>query len=1021
MRPLHLTISAFGPYPSQQVFDFQLLGEHNLFLISGDIGAGKTTIFDAICCALYGETSGGERTVEDMRSHHASADTITEITLDFSIQGALYRAWFSPKQQIPKRRGTGFTDQPVQSALYQIDDVEQSNEQAVLVCESIRKTKPEIEGLIGFNVNQFRQVVMLAQGKFRELLTANSTDREEILKTLVDTEFLAQFERKLKTLESELKQKVTDLESQIKGLLKSEGVDSFEALLPQQQEINQQRVEIDLEITDAEAIRIKAENSLNQAISINKLFEQQKQLLNAQQQLIEQKNKFDALALSLKTHAKAELLWPDFRIYEEADKSLKQITLTLENAEKTQQKFELLANNTATNLATLESEKQVQEQRKQQLHELKLSNETLTSLSINREKLKQATVLLTSSEKKALQNEQTSKDYHQQLETNEIAINALNHCEATAIEIQHQLKQRKEQQKHLYRIEETVNNQLQVENISKQLQQKLSQQNITVQDTELSLQKLEDERLQDMASHLAKQLSPDTPCVVCGSNEHPHPAIPPQHIPSNEVIDKVKHQLQLEKEGLLRVQEKSDKQQHQLTGINSTLAELKRNVLTDELTIEVCNKDITTLEQQLESTNLQLKQKQTLSQQQHDIKQSLKAIEDKLQTLHSQLKDHRSHVNTLEGQINNQLASIPSQFQQYTNLNQQIDQLNKAILEFDQQLETLSIKNKSAQQQLNTAAGVLQNANKQQQILTNDFNSKQHSFQLAIEKSIFTDISSLKSARLSDHDFKNHSEQYQTYQQQNLNIEAQLQELSPQLIDKKQSEIAPLEEQYQQAQNLKSDHLKQKGQLDQRFIVLENIIKKISTELANLNLATEKFQQTSHLSKIANGTGYQGSKLSFSRFLLGRLLDEILQAASSRLDIMSEGRYQLTRKLDQSNKQSAFGLDIELIDAYTGQKRPVNTFSGGEGFLASLALALGLSEVVQNNAGGIYLDTLFIDEGFGSLNDEALEQAITVLTTLSGNGRLVAVISHVNELKERIDAQLVIKKTSKGSSAQFIV
>jgi len=1021
MRPLHLTISAFGPYPSQQVFDFQLLGEHNLFLISGDIGAGKTTIFDAICCALYGETSGGERTVEDMRSHHASADTVTEITLDFSIQGALYRAWFSPKQQIPKKRGAGFTEQSVQSALYQIDDVEQSNEQAVLICESIRKTKPEIEGLIGFNVNQFRQVVMLAQGKFRELLTANSTDREEILKTLVDTEFLARFERKLKTLESELKQKVTDLESQIKGLLKSEGVDSFEDLLPQQQEITQQRIEIDLKITDAEAIRLKAEKGLNQAVSINKLFEQQKQLLNAQQQLIEQKDKFDALALSLRTHAKAEILWPDFRIYEEADKALKQITLTLEDAETNQNKFELLANNTATNLATLESEKQVQEQRKQQLHELKLSNETLTSLSINREKLKQATALLNSSEKKVLQNEQSSKDYHQQLESNELAINTLNHCEATAIEIQHQLKQRKEQQKHLYRIEETVNNQLQAENISQQLQQKLSQQNITVQDTELSLQKLEDERLQDMASHLAKQLSPDSPCVVCGSNEHPHPAIPPQHIPSNEVIDNVKQRLQLEKEDLAKAQEKSDKQQHQLTGINSTLAELKRNVLTDELTIEVCNKDITTLEQQLESTNFELKQKQTLLQQQNDIKHSLKAIEDKLQTLHSQLKDHQSQVNILEGQINNQLTSIPSQFQQFTNLNQQIDQLNKAILEFNQQLETLSIKNKSAQQQLNMAAGFLQNASKQLQILTEDFNSKQYNFQLAIEKSVFTDISSLKSARLSDHDFKNHSEQYQTYQQQNLNIEAQLQELSPQLTDKKQSEIAPLEKQYQKAQNLKGDYLKQKGQLDQRFNVLGNIIKKISTELTNLDIATEKFQQTSHLSKIANGTGYQGSKLSFSRFLLGRLLDEILQAASSRLDIMSEGRYQLTRKLDQSNRQSAFGLDIELIDAYTGQKRPVNTFSGGEGFLASLALALGLSEVVQNNAGGIYLDTLFIDEGFGSLNDEALEQAITVLTTLSGNGRLVAVISHVNELKERIDAQLVIKKTSKGSSAQFIV
>ena len=202
---------------------------------------------------------------------------------------------------------------------------------------------------------------------------------------------------------------------------------------------------------------------------------------------------------------------------------------------------------------------------------------------------------------------------------------------------------------------------------------------------------------------------------------------------------------------------------------------------------------------------------------------------------------------------------------------------------------------------------------------------------------------------------------------------------------------------------------------------MATLIKTITRETQRLKLVTEEYEQASHLSKIANGSGYQGSKLSFSRYLLGRLLDEILQAASIRLNIMSEGRYQLTRKLNQSNNRSAFGLDIELTDAYTGQKRSVNTFSGGEGFLASLSLALGLSEVVQNNAGGIQLDTLFIDEGFGSLNDEALEQAINVLTTLSGDGRLVGVISHVNELKERIDAQLVVSKTTYGSSAEFVL
>ncbi len=1021
MRPLHLSISAFGPYAEHLSLDFQLLGERNLFLITGDIGAGKTTVFDAICCALYGESSGGERTVEDMRSHHALADTRTEITLDFSIQGALYRAWFSPKQKTPKKRGEGFTEQTVQSALYQIDFVGQTIEETTLLCESISKTKPEIEALIGFNVNQFRQVVMLAQGKFRELLTANSADREDILKTLVDTEFLSSFERKLKTLESELKQKVTDLESQIKGLLKSENVDSADSLLPQLNHVKQLCAKSEEQICLAETIRLKAETDLNQAIAINKLFDQQKDLLIAKKDLAEQKETIEALALSLKTHVIAEKIWPDYRLFEDAEKKQALLNIALTEAEKNKQKFKQLAKTASHELNSLESGKQAQEQRKLELHALRQTNEALSSLAVNKKMFQQATSLLKSSEHKLSLCENNADEYSHQFESNETAISDLGSCDTVLISTQHQLARKKDQLKQLKRIEETEKKQHQTEIAASDMKKQLTQQNLTSQSLEESLQLLESARLQDLASHLAKQLKLGTACTVCGSYDHPMPATPPSHVPSDRQINEAKQQLKSEKERLLILQQQSDKQQNQLAGIASVLAELKDSLPADKNNIETCSQEISELERLIKSIDQQVKKKKELQLEQVKLKQFLKGIKAELSALRPQAIDHRTQVNTLEGQIQNQLKTIPSQYQDKLNLNQEIGQLDHDISKFEQQFKSVSLENQTAQQLFNTALGTLSSTEAQLQKSSDDFNQKKEFVDRAIKLSCFADLSALKSARLPEQEFLSRTEQWENYQNETLKIETQLNKLAPQLANKTQLALTPIENQYQQAQSKKNELLKQKGQLDQRYTVLDSLIKKVATEADNLKKAVEDYQQTSHLSKIANGTGYQGSKLSFSRFLLGRLLDEILQAASGRLEMMSEGRYQLLRKLDQSNKQSAFGLDIELIDAYTGQKRPVNTFSGGEGFLASLSLALGLSEVVQNNAGGIHLDTLFIDEGFGSLNDEALEQAINVLTALSGNGRLVAVISHVSELKERIDAQLVVRKTSKGSSAEFVL
>ncbi|MCK5189641.1 MAG: hypothetical protein KAR12_06260, partial [Methylococcales bacterium] len=434
------------------------------------------------------------------------------------------------------------------------------------------------------------------------------------------------------------------------------------------------------------------------------------------------------------------------------------------------------------------------------------------------------------------------------------------------------------------------------------------------------------------------------------------------------------------------IQIQSEKQKLNLAGINSVLKELLNASPEIETNVQDCKAEISELTHQHKAIILQIEQRKTLIEQQSKLKKTLKTGDQELVNLRFEFNDKQSHVNTLEGQIKSQLKTIPQHFQDKANLNKEINALEKLITQFDSDLNKLSLAHQTTQQSVDTALGTLNSAKIQHKSSVVDFNNKESIINRAIEASTFTDITALKIARLPEHEVLSNKQQTENYRKETLRIETQLNELSPQLKDKTNPELAPLESAYQQAQSQKNECLKQKGKLDERFKVIDTLIKKVAKEKQCLKTATEDYEQASHLSRIANGTGYQGSKLSFSRYLLGRLLDEILQAASIRLDIMSEGRYQLTRKLDQSNNRSAFGLDIELTDAYTGQKRSVNTFSGGEGFIASLSLALGLSEVVQNNAGGIQLDTLFIDEGFGSLNDEALEQAITVLTRLSGDG-----------------------------------
>jgi len=1021
MKPLKLRMQAFGPYAGTEIIDFQLLGERNLFLITGDIGAGKTTIFDAICCALYGETSGGERKVEEMRSHHALFSISTEISLDFALQSDLFRAYFSPKQQVAKKRGDGETEQAVISALYKLDEVDQSSEQATLIAESITLTKKEIKALLGFDVKQFRQVMMLAQGKFRELLSADSDKREEILKTLVDTEFLVLFASRLKTLAAESKQQVDHLEAQINGLLKSENVDNVLHLKPQLELIEQQCAQAIEQVTEAEVQRELAETQLNQAAALDKLFQQQQSLIATQQVLNDQKDTMADIAKLLKRNGEAEKLWPDFRLYIAAEKAATNANTELQNAEKHLQECADIATKKKSELGAVLLEKPAHESRMTERLDFIHINKSLLTLASDKQRYHEAQLVFNTANDALILAEKGLKAQRTELEDTELKLNALSDCDAALIKMQHEGEQAREQLKQLQAIEQKQQELQQAQLIEQGLQSQLTQHNEQVLMLDNALQSLEQARWQDMASLLASKLEHEQACSVCGSHSHPTPAIAPEHVPSDQQINKAKQALNAAQQKQADIQQALNSQSQTLAGIVSVLAELQKANPDNSVSIVLAEEKINALTEQYKVINKQVKQKTSLQKTLLELKQSIKANEDSLSKKQFELAGHKKQLDTLEGQINTHISAIPEHYQNKDNLDAEIKNLEQAIKLFEQQLLSLTNADQAAQKQLNTVSGILASAKTQQKKAIDNFNVQQQLIETAINNSSFSDLAELKAAKLDESDLVNKTEQVSSYNQKTQTIAAQLDDLISQLKDKIQPDLAILNADYEQAKKLKDKLFTVQVQVQGRFKMLDNLIKKIAKEEGKLMAVIKDHEQKKHLSQIANGSGYQGSKLSFSRYLLGRLLDDILRVASYRLDIMSDGRYQLNRKMTQSNNRSAFGLDIELSDTYTGTTRSVHTFSGGEGFLASLALALGLSEVVQNNVGGMQLDTLFIDEGFGSLDSTSQEQAINILTSLSGDGRLVGVISHVNELKERIDAQLVISKTANGSSAEFVL
>lgn len=1016
MRPLSLTLSAFGPFQDVQTIPFDQLGDSPLFLINGPTGSGKTTILDAICFALYGRTTGNEREGSQMRCDHAAPDTLTEVIFSFELAGRRYRIRRVPEQQRPKARGEGTTTQSTEAQLWVIGP---NGEERLLVPNKVTEANREIEQLTGLNVDQFRQVMVLPQGKFRELLLAESKQREEIFSQLFQTRIYRQLEERLKSQSAEIRHRVEQVRESRQAILHS--VD-----LEQPEQIEQARQELQPELERAARKRKEAEQQHSEALAAlergRHLQEDFNRLADLQQQattLHQRQGEIDAWRQQLDLAQQAERLKPLFDQYSAADR------LRQDSVRRQQQALDALA------------------QAKQGLLAAEAALEKQQASAATLDKLKAQLTRLQSYRQRATRlDEATDKQQRAELDAGKTS-DALSHKQTKldqSIRQQEQLdKKRQAQQAQLDQLQDAPLQQQQVKeqlrdrrvleqtrldllNLNQQLQQdeqtgkQLAAEHTTAQ---AKARHMELDWHRGQAALLARELKLDQPCPVCGSLEHPAPARSDSDLPDQEALEQSRQAVQMLQDQLTRQRESYASKKSELKTLVVRIGELEQQLGTvkDEPLVQLTEraKQLSGSVQRLETVRQQLQQ---IEASERTLKQNTAQLRTELAALNEQLMKQQAEVAAARSELQAAEQELPAVYREPGALAQAIKDCEIQIAGLEQAIEQARADHQRASSERAAAEAACQSTTQTRASAEADAQQASERWRGALNTAPFESPEAFTQALMTDQQQLELRQQVDGYEQASQRIAGALQQQQTALEGKSPPDIPALEQQLSSAVVLRNSADQAWRELDKRQDQLQRAAAQLAENQRQHQALEQEYAVVGTLSDVANGQ--VGDKISLQRFVLSVLLDDVLLEASRRLHLMSKGRYQLLRKNERAKGNRASGLDLEVEDAYTGKCRPVATLSGGESFLAALSLALGLSDVVQAYSGGIRLDTLFIDEGFGSLDPESLDLAIRALIDLQASGRMIGIISHVAELKEQMSLRLDIQTSRQGSQVRLV-
>ena len=924
MRPLHLTLSAFGPYAGRVEIPLEQLGERGLYLITGDTGAGKTTIFDAITYALYGEPSGDNRDPSMFRSKYAQPDTPTWVELVFSYGGQTYTVRRSPEYERPAKRGGGTTLQRAEAELHFPD--------GRLVTKT-REVTGEIVNIIGLDRSQFAQIAMIAQGDFLKLLLADTRSRQEIFRKLFPTRGYMVFQEKVKSesgaLQRECEAARASVKQYIDGVLCpredpmypqwerawagelpiQETVELLEALLEQDRErdtqCNEELEQLDGEWKAVTALLAKAEE-LEKARGQLEEAQVRRETCAAQWEAAQQQLEAQTAQAPQLEGLRAQLadLEAELPRYQELEQLRQNLTAQTQSIRQQS--------------TWLEEQENEQRRREKELELWRQERAGLEEAGAQRERL--------------LGQQTRAQEQSQQLEE----LNTLlAGCRQARVNLEGAQKRY---------------------GVARQKAQ-AAQEDYTGKNQAF---------LDEQAGVLAQNLAEGQPCPVCGSLTHPTPAQLSPGAPTEEELNRAKQAWEAAQ---------------QTASTWSVEAGKARTALEER-------------EQRLRSQMVHVLPEQGEDRSLDQVAQAIREAQRKAQEALDQVRGQLRQVEAALARKRQLDTQIPQQ-------EQRLGELEQAMSSAREQLAGANSRREELEGQIHTLEGQLRypqaDQARQEQGKLNGERQRLEEAQAEAQKRANAAQLALTGAEEAVKQLTHLVEQSQP-------VDVVAQRARSQELTLRRAQLTAVQR-----------------ELHTRITTNRTALEQIQGKTAQLTQLEQRYTWVRALSNTVNGTLPGKEKIALETYVQMTFFDRILRRANLRLLVMTGGQYELKRRREAAGSRGQSGLEMDVIDHYNGTERSVKSLSGGESFQASLALALGLSDEIQSSAGGIRLDTMFVDEGFGSLDEESLGKAMGALGDLAQGNRLVGIISHVSELKEKIDKQIVVRKDRIGGSRVEIV
>ena len=1037
MKPTYLELCAFGPFEGQVILPLERIVSEGVFLVHGATGAGKTTIFDAISFALFGNASGENRPSDSFRSDFATEDSKTHVIFEFSHGGQNYKIERSPAYRRPKQRGEGFTDSKAEAVLTMPSGMKIVGYQMVT---------EKVEEILSVDWKQFKQISMIAQGEFLRLLTVESKERGEIFRKVFHTADLSRIGKELKERMLKVKRFCEELDKsvvqyysgidntadsvykeQIEEFLASKDIHKtggFQEILASLVKADQGELEnikerlkfTEQKLTELQVKEAQASEWRQKKQEFDLLLEQLPDML-----ALEQKNKTEKQRLALVKRAVGSVR-PQKEAYLAAREESRQLLASIAEKEQQMVKLREMEEMVLLSYQKAQADKLNMEQLLRRMEQLRSEVKLLTQKEELQEEVKQkelavAELAKQEEKQKLLIGEKETRYKECRIKQDRLTeiYHAGRELEGKERELKLELAELENQAKRFESYETIRKN---YDSLTVQISELIEEK----QKRNAELQHMEAAFTFEQAGMLAMDLKTGSPCPVCGSTEHPEPAKPSSGTVSREELGACKREYQEISERLenLGKEAASEKGTMELLleqlGIRSDAAvtqliaaRMERRTLVQETLSEV--------EKQLDVLVKEQEEGMKARDEAALLEQEILKERSSLEELQGRIRHIRMEQEAINQSVKRILLDVS-----YDNVKAASTALTETEVEAEQKKDGIA----------KAEADYLEwNNKKQSEMAVLEQLCGQKLMRMQKEQLALEDYE--KAVRLAGFDSEADFER-------NMLSEEELQKLEEETLEKESMVIRfkerhmLLEQELQKAEpELCEDVTEQKNNLFEKKEALNQQITKISTrmetnERVRENVETQlvirknmqkEYSSVSVLSDVANGELAGKDRLPFEQYVQAFYFEQVIYEANLRLKKMSGGRYALKRRTEAENKRSVTGLDLEIMDYFTGKARSVKSLSGGESFKAALSLALGLSDVIQGHAGGVVVETMFVDEGFGSLDKDSLEQAVAILKELATDNRIVGIISHVEELKECIDKKILLTKSTKGSSISW--